>query len=195
MLENSPWDSDFGSIFKTRYNREAIEKYKGDLEKGKPGLLTAAGGIAGGLMAGPMGAVAGVGAGHAADDAFGNSADGDEIENAEDGTVIDSNETVEPTVKSLRKGDSSDLNEEAFLAEKLGDKSGLSPAELRRGQANKHRVHAIPADKPYPKSQRELDTQKSLRKAIKSLDAFLAKAKPKSMPKPKNIKMKGANHG
>jgi len=145
MLENSPWDSEFGSIFKTRYNRDAIEKYKGDIEKSglQKGWKKIAGTVGGGVLGNMV--APGIG-GTVAGGLIGNSIADDEDDNKKsaDGftkeEVIDSNETVEPRTSS-------------------------SP------------------------------TQKSLKKAINSIDRFIAKARPKSIPKPKNINIKGASHG
>ena len=33
-MEKSPWDSDFGSIFKQRYTRDMLDKYHRDIRKG-----------------------------------------------------------------------------------------------------------------------------------------------------------------
>ena len=43
IMEKSPWDSDFGSIFKQRYTRDMLDKYDRDIRKDIVGDAVAAG--------------------------------------------------------------------------------------------------------------------------------------------------------
>jgi len=129
-MANSVWDSDFGSIFRQRYNRTVIEKYDADVKKSealrKAGntepVVTGLAALAGDSIAGPLGAgVAAAGANKLmqSKDGLNKEDDGDVTEK-----VLETDETVEPNTSGM-------------------------------------------------------PTQKSLHKAINSLNTFMAKAQPR----------------
>jgi hypothetical protein len=188
-MSKNPYDSDFGAIFKQRYEKDILDDR--NIKKSKVKKAGLIGKVAGGLAANalfpanPLATGIGVGLGDEIEHGITNKMEKEAnpyglppkgpIAAPPMGKPIDS-----PMEKMEKENN---YQEEAFLAEELGDKSGLSPEELKRGQSNKHLNHAISAKDSYPKTNRGLekalptdaDTMKSLRKAIGSIDSILQK--------------------
>jgi hypothetical protein len=113
-MSNSPWDSDFGSIFKQRYTREMLNKhYEGDIKKGIGGVLAG-----GSILPGIAGAAA-----------------GSEIEDAVTGAGKKQDESTDSTIAPKVPKEVGELVE---AAPEIAETAALAAMEKSLRKANLH---------------------------------------------------------